>query len=228
MQGRKLILVVLMLAGGAAFAESAQRGRFRGLDRDNDGVITRAEWRGNERSFRNHDWNNDGVLSGNEVRALDRDDDLGWDDATHEQLMQRRTQRMFVELDHNRDGWIDAEEWHGAPERFARLDDDGNGRVSRQEFLLRREGTTGRSISPSGEQVRDTAAYRTGYSRGLEEGRAAGREDRDRRQGWDLDGQRELEQADSGYHAGLGQRAHYQAGYRAGFRIGYEQGFGPR
>jgi len=42
--------------------------RFRGLDRDHNGRITRAEWRGNDVSFRVHDWNGDGVLSGNEVR----------------------------------------------------------------------------------------------------------------------------------------------------------------
>jgi hypothetical protein len=32
-----------------------------------DGVITRQEWQGNDRSFRNHDWNGDGRLSGDEV-----------------------------------------------------------------------------------------------------------------------------------------------------------------
>jgi hypothetical protein len=43
--------------------------RFRGLDRNNDGIITRDEWRGEaENSFANHDWNGDGVLSGDEVR----------------------------------------------------------------------------------------------------------------------------------------------------------------
>ena len=42
--------------------------RFRGLDRNNDGKITRDEWRGNDVSFRVHDWNRDGVLSGIEVR----------------------------------------------------------------------------------------------------------------------------------------------------------------
>jgi len=41
--------------------------RFRGLDRNGDGVVARAEWRGNDRSFANHDWNGDGILDGNEV-----------------------------------------------------------------------------------------------------------------------------------------------------------------
>jgi hypothetical protein len=45
----------------------ARQQRFRGLDFDRDGVISRAEWRGNDRSFMNHDWNRDGILSGVEV-----------------------------------------------------------------------------------------------------------------------------------------------------------------
>src|SRR5919106_881010 len=53
------------------------RMRFEQLDRNNDGRITRDEWNGNERGFRNRDWNGDGVLSGNEVRAgVHRDTDL--------------------------------------------------------------------------------------------------------------------------------------------------------
>src|SRR6185503_8038158 len=41
--------------------------RFRGIDRDGNGVISRFEWRGNDRSFANHDWDGDGVLDGAEV-----------------------------------------------------------------------------------------------------------------------------------------------------------------
>jgi hypothetical protein len=44
--------------------------RFRGLDTNGDGRITRREWRGNDQSFRVHDRNRDGVLSGREVRAV--------------------------------------------------------------------------------------------------------------------------------------------------------------
>lgn len=42
--------------------------RFKEMDANGDGVITRAEWRGNRRSFDQHDWNGDGRLAGEEVR----------------------------------------------------------------------------------------------------------------------------------------------------------------
>ena len=46
-------------------------------------------------------------------------------------------------------------------------------------------------------------------------------------QGWDLEGQRELEQADSGYQPQMGARTDYQAGYRESFRVAYREGFDP-
>jgi hypothetical protein len=43
--------------------------RFKEMDENGDGVVTRAEWRGNLRSFDEHDWNGDWILSGDEVRV---------------------------------------------------------------------------------------------------------------------------------------------------------------
>ena len=64
-----MTLAALPLGAFAASAEQDQEQmRFRGMDRNGDGRITRAEWRGSAQSFRQHDWNNDGVLSGDEVR----------------------------------------------------------------------------------------------------------------------------------------------------------------
>lgn len=48
-------------------ALASAQGRFHGLDRNRDGAITRAEWRGNDTSFRQHDRNRDGVIRGAEV-----------------------------------------------------------------------------------------------------------------------------------------------------------------
>ena len=59
-------LTAALLATAASAAQAQMR--FQGMDSNNDGVITRAEWRGTDRAFRNQDWNGDGVLSGDEVR----------------------------------------------------------------------------------------------------------------------------------------------------------------
>lgn len=121
----------------------------------------------------------------------------------------------FQQMDVNGDTAVTQEEWRAA---FDRLDANRDGRLSRQEF----------DNPPPTVQPQQSAAYRTGYDRGVQEGIQAGREDKAGPKLWDLEGQRELETADSGYEARMGDRAEYQAGYRAGFRRGYREGFGPR
>jgi hypothetical protein len=309
---------------GLASAAAAQgRGnanmRFRELDTDGNGVITRQEWRGNDRSFRNHDWNGDGRLSGDEVRPGAKRPPR-WDDRDVEASIEREddwSAERFRALDHNGDNRLARSEWHAAPElftridrnrdnvvsaaeftgadeddredRFADLDTNNDGRVNRAEWhgstavfnaldanrdgaLTRTEavgnGSGGadefRSVDVNNDGAvarnewhwnaaafdrldanrdgrlsrqefdnatatvlpQQTSAFKAGYERGQLEGVQAGREDKPR--GWDLEGQRELETADSGYQANMGDRAEYQAGYRAGFRRGYREGFGPR
>jgi hypothetical protein len=135
----------------------------------------------------------------------------------------------FERADRNSDGQIARREWTGTTAAFKRMDQDGDGVFTRDEYfavVLDRAavGTTGTARAANA-----TPAYRAGRERGLIEGREAGKEDKGVNGGhWDLEGQRELEQADSGYTADLGARADYQAGYRAGFRTGYGEGFGPR
>jgi Ca2+-binding EF-hand superfamily protein len=106
--------------------------RFRGMDANGDGRITRAEWRGNDRSFRNNDWNNDGVLSGDEVRVgagrnragdMQADEYYDW------------TPAGFRDLDRNRDGRISRAEWNHDPQTFARADRNRDNLLSRPEFL---------------------------------------------------------------------------------------------
>ncbi len=64
----------------------SEDGRFRGMDRDGNGVITRDEWRGNNKSFEKQDRNRDGVISAadhgakkmkkaKKAKQHDRDDD---------------------------------------------------------------------------------------------------------------------------------------------------------
>jgi len=233
--------------------------QFRGMDQDGDGVITRAEWRGNTQSFRRHDVNRDGVLSGEEIweprgnetnldqafDQLDRNDDrvisrAEWrqDRSTFDRLDRNNdgvlvrseyvdpidiardggwdNRPPFADLDWNRNGVITAGEWKRPTEDFRTLDTDGDGVLSEREY--NQNPATTRS-----------PAYRAGHERGIADGRKAGQEDRTINGGkWDLEGQRELETADAGYNNSVGTREDYQEGYRIGFRAGYRDGFGPR
>jgi Ca2+-binding EF-hand superfamily protein len=107
--------------------------RFRRLDANNDGKITRDEWRGNARAFQNYDWNSDGVLSGDEVsvngvrRGNARNDEVENDD-------------RFDYLDVNGNGFIDRNEWDGGRYVFDRLDANRDGKLTRTEW-----DTVGRS-----------------------------------------------------------------------------------
>lgn len=111
--------------------------RFQGMDRDGDGVITRSEWRGSDASFRAHDWNGDGVLSGDEVRLgavrpTNRNDDYT---PSAQVTFNEWTQEGFDRLDTNGDGRITRNEWRFDYESFRRADENGDNILSRREFL---------------------------------------------------------------------------------------------
>jgi Ca2+-binding EF-hand superfamily protein len=273
MQARPIALAAALIgsfaassAPGATTQQTAARQddlrdrqiEFREMDRNNDGVITRAEWRGNMQWFRSYDTNRDGVLSGDEIwlgrpqgwtrerfQRLDQNNDgalsrTEWrgDRAEFDRLDRNRDglidrdelpafreqesaepstdRRAFADLDRNGNGVITSGEWTGPADEFRALDTDGDGVVTAREYR-------------DGRGVADSPAYRAGRERGLTDGRQAGREDKTINGGrWDLEGQRELESADAGYNDSVGPRAQYQAGYRAGFRTGYREGFGPK
>ena len=106
-----MALIAGLAFTGAAHTASAQsKAEIQGMDRDHDGVVTRAEWRGQEGAFRLHDTNRDGVLSGaevwdaKEIRA--RGDFNDW------------TARGFNDLDRNRDNRITLNEWHFNQQEF--------------------------------------------------------------------------------------------------------------
>src|SRR5687768_4945735 len=88
---------------------AAEQVRFRVMDRNNDGIITRDEWRGSEQSFRVHDWNRDGMLSGDEVRVggrrTDPLDERDFDPTSPDEFIDW-TETGFTRLDRNRDGRI--------------------------------------------------------------------------------------------------------------------------
>ena len=93
--------------------------RFRGLDRNNDGKITRDEWRGSDRSFSVHDRNGDGVIAGGEVGAALQAE--GYDD--------------FLDIDRNHDGRISRNEWRWDQTDFDRMDDNHDGSLTRPEYM---------------------------------------------------------------------------------------------
>jgi Ca2+-binding EF-hand superfamily protein len=108
--------------------EQSRNMRFRRMDANGDGQVSRNEWRGNTQSFRNFDVNNDGVLSGDEVSATrgwdddeGRNDDMAYDD-------------RFDYLDINGNGFVDRNEWDGGYNVFARLDSNSDRRLSRDEW----------------------------------------------------------------------------------------------
>ncbi len=119
-------------------AQQEPRTRFDSMDQNNDGVISRQEWRGSAASFANHDWNRDGQLSGDEVRPGARQG-TNIDQADHVPNRYERyaswTPAGFNNLDHNRDGRISANEWHYDVETFRRTDRNRDGALTQAEFL---------------------------------------------------------------------------------------------
>jgi hypothetical protein len=148
------------------------------------------------------------------------------------QIEAEREQARFRAMDVNNDRVITRREWQGNARSFDRHDTNHDGLLSGSEIWIPaplKPSTRDRAVGTSGNDAQQqTRAYKLGHQRGMVEGRQAGKEDKEGPNRWDLEGQRELEQADSGYNIEMGRREDYQAGYRAGFRLGYRQGFGQR
>ena len=99
------------------------------MDRNNDGAISRQEWRGSPRSFNVHDWNGDGVLSGDEVNAAVARQGRTVEDEDFDRVEE------FEYLDVNNNGRIEPREWHGSVAAFNRLDQNNDNWLNRPEFV---------------------------------------------------------------------------------------------
>ena len=134
--------------GGRRSTQSSRiiDGRFRGMDRNGDGVISRSEWQGNNVAFNNQDWNNDGVLSGDEVRAGARRSD------------RQASVIDFDELDANGDNRIARREWEGPLDEFYERDVNNDNFLSRAELRGNNRsrfgvGTAGSSMIVGGDRT---------------------------------------------------------------------------
>jgi Ca2+-binding EF-hand superfamily protein len=102
--------------------------RFRQLDTNRDGRLSRTEWRFNVEDFFRLDRNRDNTLSLNEFLIGDIDEDRG---------------DRFEDLDANRNNRIERSEWHGSLDTFRWLDRNGDGVLSRTEVSGSDQPTSG-------------------------------------------------------------------------------------
>jgi hypothetical protein len=102
--------------------------RFRGMDANNDGVVSRTEWRGSRQSFDVHDWNNDDVLTGDEINEASARRGRTVNDEAFD------TMDSFEYLDVNNNNRIEAQEWHGTVAAFNQLDVNNDDVLSRGEM----------------------------------------------------------------------------------------------
>lgn len=116
------------------------RVRFASLDENHDGFISRDELRSNASGvFDAMDGDGDGQLTLAEYKSVRMGAQRGLNPA-RESMMQSRKVARFAPMDTNRDGKVSRAEFltaHGEA-MFARMDRDGDGRVTPLEF--RRHG----------------------------------------------------------------------------------------
>ena len=226
---------------------------FQRLDLNRDGRLTRDEFPFERASFNRADHNRDGWLSraeflgGDDPTEDDDREDTFWNlDYNRDNRVDRAewhgTRTRFDALDADRNGFLTPAEFAGTadapPDLFTSVDVNRDGHITWTEWHWDKAGFDARDVNRDGRITRDevnrtgggptaaqNAAHKAGYERGRTDGRAAGRQDRDRGWGWNLEGRAELERADFGYDNRMNARVEYQSGYRTGFREGYREGY---
>lgn len=91
--------------------------RMKRIDINNDGAISRDEWKGKPEVFDKIDKNGDGSLTREEFGEA-----------------ARRQGGRLDQMDTNNDGAISRDEWKGNPKRFARLDANSDGVITKEEI----------------------------------------------------------------------------------------------
>lgn len=91
--------------------------QYGALDYNDDGVISRSEWRYTGRSFEQLDFNHDGQLNRDEFYNRTR-----------------YSVSVFQELDQNNDGWISRNEWRSDITTFSSLDTNRDNLLNENEF----------------------------------------------------------------------------------------------
>lgn len=126
------VCLFALILSTTAFAQDPANGKSRKhskklkkMDPNQDGQITRDEWKGRDRGFQKADRNNDGIINREEALAGKR------------QVGKRQLKRM----DADKDRQITRGEWSGDPEGFGKLDTNNDGVITRQEMKTsRRKG----------------------------------------------------------------------------------------
>jgi Ca2+-binding EF-hand superfamily protein len=95
--------------------------RWKKLDQDNDGKISRSEWQRNEQAFDRMDADKDGFLTKEEMRSAARG-------------FREKHRNRLQEMDADADGNISRSEWKGKEDIFNRLDANNDGLLSREEL----------------------------------------------------------------------------------------------
>jgi len=102
---------------------SRQRGpggenRMKRMDTNNDGAISREEWKGKQDIFDRIDKNSDGSLTREEFGAAGR----------------HQGRSRLNQMDTNNDRQISRDEWKGDAKRFNRLDINSDGVITKEEI----------------------------------------------------------------------------------------------
>jgi Ca2+-binding EF-hand superfamily protein len=160
--GHQPIVTTLLESAQRRNVQSQPDIEFREMDRNGDGVITRAEWQGSAQEFRDRDWNGDGILSGEEVRIGAANRARGRDQRNYDRRAANDSTGLndsaFSSLDRNGNGVIERREWNGNAATFDGLDRNRDGVLSRAEVIgsgrTRRNGAAFGTAATAGQVVR--------------------------------------------------------------------------